>query len=166
MTGPFRVACGLLLFNAIGAAGPVLAERGAEAATDPEIVQLEGRAECLLPEDALQSPDADCNQPGAPFAFRTSDDRLFYLIVDDPKSEVFIDPRIRHQPILLEGWIRPQQRFEILMVYTLIEGQPHHVHYRCDVCDIDATAPGPCWCCGQEFDLRQPEASPTSRPRG
>ena len=44
MTGPFRVACGLLLFNAIGAAGPVLAERGAEAATDPEIVQLEGQS--------------------------------------------------------------------------------------------------------------------------
>ena len=144
----------------------MLAEHGAAARIDPQIVQLEGRAECLLAEDELQPPDAECNQPGAPYAFRTSDDRLFYLIDGDPKSEVFIDPRIRRQSILLEGWIRPRQRFEILMVYTLIDDQPHHVHSRCDVCDIDATAPGPCWCCGREFDLRQPPASPESRPRG
>lgn len=136
------------------------------AEIDVAIVHLQGRATCLLEEDLLQSESAPCNEPGAPYAFETSDDRVFYLIEGDPKSEVFLDPEVRRQPILLEGWIRAQQRFEIMAVYSLIDGEPHHVHYRCDVCDIDATAPGPCWCCGQDFELRQPPANVKERPKG
>ena len=168
MRYPFRTVSALALLSVLAGAAWAgsQASPAARADLDVEIVQLAGRAECLLQEDELQSPDAACNQPGAPYVFRTDDGRLFYLIEGDPKSEVFLDPRIRRQPILLEGWSRSQQKFEIFMVYTLIDGQPHHVHYRCDVCDIDATAPGPCWCCGQEFDLRQPQATPTARPQG
>jgi len=35
------------------------------------------------------------------------------------------------------------------------DGALHHLHYRCDVCNITTYAPGPCWCCGAPFELRE-----------
>jgi hypothetical protein len=50
----------------------------------------------------------------------------------------------------------------ILAVYSMVGGIPHHLHYRCEVCNITATAPGPCWCCGAPFELREERVEPSA----
>ena len=135
----------------------------AGASVDGDLLHLEGRAVCL--ENEANAADGKlCNQPGAHFAFRavalqTGTGELYYFLEDDPKAEMFIDPRIRAQPLRIEGWLREGRRFELLSVYSIKDGHLHSIHYRCDVCDITATAPGPCWCCGREFDLREEPVS-------
>lgn len=68
---------------------------------------------------------------------------------------MFIDPRVRSQALQIEGWERPGRHLELLAVRSVKNGVLHHIHYRCDICDITATAPGPCWCCGRDFELRE-----------
>ena len=77
------------------------------------------------------------------------------FLEEDPRAEMFIDPRIREQPLMIEGWLRQGGRIELLEVFSIKDDVLHHIHYRCDICDITATAPGPCWCCGQDFELRE-----------
>jgi hypothetical protein len=69
---------------------------------------------------------------------------------------------VRARELELHGWRRPGGAFELLSIYSIVGGVPHHLHYRCDVCDIDATAPGPCWCCGAPFELREEPAGGTA----
>ena len=140
--------------------------RGQEEAVDDgsELLRLRGRAFCLDPATNLESHSAECDQPGARFAFRALDDRLFFFLEEDPRSEMFIDPRVRSQALQIEGWERPEGQFELLAVHSIKNGVLHHIHYRCEICDITATAPGPCWCCGQDFELR--EEPLTDEPSG
>ena len=137
--------------------------RAADPAPDSsaDVVALRGRVTCL---DALAATPADpaadpCNQPGARFELRISPSESVRFLAEDAKAQIFTDPRVRERELEVRGWRRPGGAFEVLSVYSIVGGQPHHLHYRCDVCDIDAYAPGPCWCCGQPFELRE-EAGP------
>ena len=126
-----------------------------DAASTEESMSLRGRVECVKAaswEDPGQDP---CNRPGAGFALVTSGGERLRLLANDPRVEMFTDPIVRQRELELVGWRRQGDAFEILSVYSLHQGRRHHVHYRCEVCNITATAPGPCWCCGKDFELRE-----------
>ena len=142
-----------LLLSLLGALA--LAASGLPQTDDPDLVALRGRAFCVDAASGLESTADDCDQPGVSFAFRTEDGRHLEFMEEDPKAKMFIDPRVRRQPLQIEGWLREGERFELLSIYSIKDGALYHIHYRCDVCNITATAPGPCWCCGQEFDFRE-----------
>jgi hypothetical protein len=130
------------------------------AESKSDVVAVRGRVVCL---DALSAtpanPEADpCNQPGARFDLRVSPTEVVHFLAEDPKAEIFTDPQVRARDIEVHGWRRPGDGFEILSVYSIRGGVPHHLHYRCDVCNITASAPGPCWCCGAPFELREEPA--------
>lgn len=122
-------------------------------------VVLRGRVLCLDPGLRPIAPpgeDSLCNEPGAArFAFATSEGERLLFLADDPRSQMFLDPEVRDKELVVEGWRRPEGRFELLHVYSIKEGRLHDLHYRCDRCNITAAGPGPCWCCGQPFELRE-----------
>jgi hypothetical protein len=134
------------------------------AAADPpsvepagEVVALRGRVVCL---DALAATPADpaidpCSQPGARFELRTSGGEAVRFLSGDARAEIFTDPQVRERDLEVHGWKRPDDTFEVLSVYSIVGGVLRHLHYRCDVCNITASAPGPCWCCGKPFELRE-----------
>ena len=146
-----------LLWRVLIAAAPALAATLGAAATDTSSwVEIRGRVRCVETEAASFAPgDSPCDAPGARFEFDTSDGRTFTLRPDDPKAEAFLDPVVRSRELSLRGWPRGEAEFEILSVFSWKDGQAHHVHFRCDVCDITSSAPGPCWCCGEDFELRE-----------
>ncbi|MEE2775721.1 MAG: hypothetical protein VYE73_03030 [Acidobacteriota bacterium] len=126
------------------------------AAAEGQPVELTGRVRCLEAEASAADPaDHPCNAIGARFMFDTADGRQVSLLDDDPKAGAFLDPVVRSRALLLRGWERGIDGFEILSVFSVLDGRKHHVHYRCDVCDITASGPGPCWCCGADFERRE-----------
>ncbi len=124
-----------------------------------EPITVQGRAVCLDPEGVAISDAADarCDDPasGVAFALRTGSGELYRFLADDPQAGMMVDPRVRARTLSVTGWRRGEDALEILHVYSIREGRLHDIHYRCDVCNITATAPGPCWCCGQDFELRE-----------
>jgi hypothetical protein len=121
------------------------------------VVSHRGRAVCL--DDATLAPLDDeqrCNEPGgARFALATAVGDRVHFLADDPQAEIFRDPEVRARELVVEGWPRPGGQLELLHVYSLRDGRLYHLHYRCDLCNITAKAPGPCWCCRQPFELRE-----------
>ncbi len=131
-----------------------------------DVVALRGRVVCL---DALAATPADpaadpCNQPGARFELRISPAEAVRFLPEDAKAGIFTDPAVRERELEVHGWRRPGGAFEVLSVYSIVDGVPHHLHYRCDVCNITTSAPGPCWCCGKPFELREEPAGTELEP--
>jgi hypothetical protein len=132
-------------------------------------VKLRGRVTCLEASsshaaaadssEAVDASDDPCDREGARFELRTPAEAVRFL-PEDPRSAIFLDPRVRAREIEVHGWRRPGG-VEILSVYSVRDGGLHQLHYRCDVCNITATAPGPCWCCGAPFELREEPVPPT-----
>jgi len=136
----------------------------ADGAVDPEtgLAAFRGHAVCL---DAATDLEAPCTPESTRFALRTEDGRRIAVDPDDLRAGPFADPRVRARPLEVRGWLRESGTLEVLRVYTLHGGTLHHVHYRCDICDIDASGPGPCWCCGRDFELREDPGHPAEEPQ-
>ena len=127
-----------------------------------DVVVLRGRVACL---DALPATPSDpatdpCDQPGARFELRVPGGEAVRFLPDDARAAIFTDSQVREREIEVRGWRRPDDAFEVLSVYSVVGGVLHHLHYRCDVCNITASAPGPCWCCGKPFELREEPLAP------
>jgi hypothetical protein len=120
------------------------------------VVCLDQELRPLTPSLSHTEDEEACNEPDtARFAFNTAGGEHLLFLEDDPLALMFLDPEVRAKELLVEGWPRPEGRLELLHVYALEDGKPYLLHYRCDRCNITASGPGPCWCCGEPFELRE-----------
>ena len=129
----------------------------AEKVLSEGTITFRGKAICL-DEAGAESRDPElCDRPdsGARFALLTPDGAMVSFLPGDPQAEMMIDPRVRERTLQVVGWPRESGEIEILHVRSIRNGQLFDIHYRCDVCNITATAPGPCWCCRKDFELRE-----------
>lgn len=115
-------------------------------------VTFRGRIECLDP-DRKPSP---CTEETRDYAFVTESGDRYYLMREDDRTRAFQDPRIRDQFLQITAWQRPQQQLELIRVLSIRDGKLHDPHYYCSVCAIRTYAGGPCWCCQDEFEFREP----------
>ena len=140
----------------------VAATASAAQAVDPqtesssEVVAIRGRVVCLdAPTASTATPESgSCDRPGARFELHALEGETVPFVAGDPKADIFTDPQVRERELEVRGW-RRAGGLEILSVYAVKDGVLRHLHYRCDVCNITTYAPGPCWCCGQPFELRE-----------
>jgi hypothetical protein len=157
-----RPAARVLIVAAIGVVVCTAAIRAADPPGDAstEVVAVRGRIVCLDAATATFDDPANdpCNQPGARFELRTSAAEVVHFLPEDSRAAIFTDPQVRAKEIEVRGWRRAGDAIEILSVHSIVAGVPHHLHYRCDVCNITTDAPGPCWCCGKPFELREEPA--------
>jgi hypothetical protein len=68
---------------------------------------------------------------------------------------MFQDSRVREKLLEIRAWDRGGSRLELVRVYSTKDGKLFDLHYYCSVCSIRSYAGGPCWCCQQEFELRE-----------
>lgn len=95
-------------------------------------------------------PDADA----AGIALVTDDGTLYTLVKDDVSRLLFLDPRLHDRPVqLTANRLAGTQILQVTLVQTLKDGKLHNVFYWCDNCQLAATEPGPCKCCGGETVL-------------
>ncbi len=125
-----------------------------------ELEVWDGRVVCA--EAPAGDGAARCDDPETSPGFVLIEDRTgrrLPFAPADPKAGLFADPRVRSLALRVVGSRRGGDPIEIVHVYSREDGHLHDVYFRCDVCNITASAPGPCWCCRQPFELRHPPAA-------
>lgn len=126
----------------------------------PAELRLRGRIVCVG-ASGLQLSTNDCDQPDNLLALKTSEGMLYPILHNDSRAKMLRDPRVRARELEVTAWLRPGSKLETVKIYSVREGILHEIHYRCDVCNITVQEPGPCWCCQQEFELRE---TPKDKP--
>lgn len=116
-----------------------------------EEIRIRGRVFCL---NLSGQPLADCVEEPNLFGLRRGDGMLYIFLSKDPKVAMFKDPRVREKEIELTGWMR-EERVEIKNLWFVRDQGLVEFFFRCDVCNITSFSPGPCWCCREEFELRE-----------
>jgi hypothetical protein len=111
---------------------------------------LHGHVICLLEEKGAASDHAH------EYGFKTSDGVVRPLHRSLTAEALFTDERVRKQELELLGRVHPEDdSFEAIQIYSVKDGVRHEVYYWCDTCHIRSTAPGPCWCCYEPFELKE-----------
>jgi hypothetical protein len=117
----------------------------------PRELALRGRIECIG-QDQQTVP---CGPDSRHFAFRTESGERYFFLADDDRTRMFQDSRVREKLLEIRAWDRGESRLELVRVYSIKGGKLFDLHYYCSVCSIRSYAGGPCWCCQQEFELRE-----------
>lgn len=73
---------------------------------------------------------------------------------EDPRVPIFADSRVRRRRFRIVARQRPAG-LEIIQLHAIEKGRLIRLYYFCEVCTIEAYAPGPCWCCQQDFQFRE-----------
>ncbi|HET6573216.1 MAG TPA: hypothetical protein VFG68_06415 [Fimbriiglobus sp.] len=86
-----------------------------------------------------------------------ADDGTSYPLVEDGASRMlFLDSRLRGRPVRLTALRVPDTRkLQVVRVQTVKDGTVYDVDYWCETCQISLDHPGPCFCCGEEVELRE-----------
>lgn len=113
----------------------------------PEPVQsFRGRVLPLAKVLEKQGVKADAAQG---MALVGDDGKLYTLVKDDIARLLFLDKELHDRSMQLTGRLLPgSQVLHVTGVHSLVDGKPHEIFYWCEKCQLRATEPGPCKCCG------------------
>lgn len=106
--------------------------------------------------DALKKlgvkPDADTTG----VALVTTDGTVYTLVKDERTRLLFLDKQLHNRDVRLTAKVLPGTHvLHVEKVQTVKSGKAFNVDYWCDQCQLEATEPGPCKCCGGETVLRE-----------
>ncbi len=96
----------------------------------------------------------DGDAAAAPLQVRT-DAGVVELDVEGDNMHTLQDKELAHRTWEFEGNFLPDGRFEILKMYTIVDGRRMRVTYYCEICHITSYRPGRCMCCQQPVELRE-----------
>ncbi|MBP3958868.1 hypothetical protein J8F10_26780 [Gemmata sp. G18] len=135
-------------------AAPPVANPTESATTADKALAFDGKIVPLA--DALKKlgvkPDADT----AGVALVTADGTTYTLVKDEKTRLLFLDPQLHNRDVRLTAKVLPGTRvLHVERVQTIKSGKAFNVDYWCEQCQLDATEPGPCKCCGGETALRE-----------
>jgi hypothetical protein len=97
----------------------------------------------------------DVDAEPAWFALVTDDGKTYPLIKDAGSRMFFKDKRLLDRPVRVTGKLREGSLLQVLLVHTMIKGEPHEVFYWCEVCSIRRFEKTACECCGGPMELRE-----------
>src|SRR5437667_930150 len=117
-------------------------------------IELRGRVVCLPEEMHRLYQAALPSTHEHIYGFKTEDGKSYTLLRTKYSEALFADQRFREKQLLLEGRLFPKtQIFEPTIIRSIRNGLVCDLYYYCDVCDIQAVAPGPCECCQGPTEL-------------
>ena len=120
-------------------------------------VQFRGEVVCLDEGGGPSATGKECpDNPAGGWAIRTGQGTLYRLSSRDKRVAMLTDVRVRSRELEIEAWQDADGGLAIVHLYSVIDGRSHQPHYYCDVCAIKSYAPGLCWCCQEEFEVREP----------
>ena len=124
---------------------------GIEGGASAKDVEVQGKVICI---DEARG-EIPCSGESTRFGFSALGGKRYFFMPDDVRAEMFRDHRVRERELVVKGRIRPQNQIEIIKVWSVKNGQRFDIHYFCAVCNIKTHVGGPCWCCQQDFELRE-----------
>lgn len=133
------------------------------AAPAEDDVTIRGKLFCVNSAGDARAADYDCSAKGERFAIRTESGDYYFFAEHDERARIFTDPRVRSRTFEIKGHATGPNEIEIIHLYGIEDGKRIRLYYHCDVCNIDAYAPGPCWCCQQPFEFREEVVEDPSR---
>lgn len=96
----------------------------------------------------------DCEVDGGRYALITSQGAMYLFDPSDQRTLIFKESRVRDKTMRIHGQLSDNE-LTIVNLYSIVEGVPYRMYYRCEVCNITTYAPGPCWCCQEDFEFRE-----------
>ena len=129
---------------------------GPSAATD---ITVEGEVVCGDTAHPHLTLSADqCKAGQGRYALKTGSGELYFFIPEDPRAEIFRDPRLWNRTLRITGRLRDESRLEIIALRAVRDGRLYDVYYHCDVCNITTYSDGPCPCCQAPVEYRETPA--------
>jgi hypothetical protein len=169
LTRPFVVntqwvaAIGILaLLLAGGRLVAIGAEEGRASKGEPIGSRVyEGQVLSLAEVVKTQSPDADEDALAISRVLRTKDGKIYSLVKDDASRKLFLDDRLLRRPLRITArHIAGSQLLVVVQVQSVVKGELHDIDYWCERCQLAATEPGICKCCGNTLELRELPVEP------
>ncbi len=119
-------------------------------------ITVEGEAVCGSPAqpDVALSP-GDCKAGKGRYALKSTSGQVHFFVPEDPRAEIFRDPRLWNRTLRITGRVRAGSQLEIIKLRAVKGGQLYDVYYRCEVCNITTYADGPCPCCQDPVEYRE-----------
>ncbi|MFO0797781.1 MAG: hypothetical protein U0804_09895 [Gemmataceae bacterium] len=106
-----------------------------------------------LDDKALPAPVAAGDGLGV--ALVAADGKAHALAGPGAKG-VILDKQLHDRPVRLFARVRPgTQALEVEKLQTVKDGRAYHVDYWCEKCQLAASEPGKCKCCGADVELRE-----------
>ena len=124
---------------------------GSQGGDSPRDVEVQGRVICI-DESREEIP---CSDESTRFGFLTRSDERYFFMTSDSRAKMFQDPRVRERELVVKGRLRPHNQIEITKVWSVKSGQRLDIYYFCAVCNIKTHVGGLCWCCQEDFELRE-----------
>ena len=125
-----------------------------EEGSEPREVTVQGLLRCLGPGGDLSLNTHQCEAEGGGFALLTPQGEMIRFDPTDQRAGIFRDRRVHDKTLRVHGQ-RSGEWLTIVHLHSIVDGVPHKIYYRCEVCNITAYAPGPCWCCQDDFEFRE-----------
>ncbi len=144
-----------LFWTALWLAGGTAALALATPEDQAPRVSVRGELHCVDRQGRAEPVSASCTADGRRWALKSDDGRLHFFSQSDPRAGIFEDPLVWPRRLQIIGIPLPDRFLEIIHLHSVEEEGLHKIFYRCDVCNITAYAPGPCWCCRDDFEFRE-----------
>ncbi|MBI4471627.1 MAG: hypothetical protein HY646_03100 [Acidobacteria bacterium] len=108
-----------------------------------------------ISEESITARGRVISQGQDKWGFWTNDGNIYSLKRSLTSESLFVDERVRAMDLELVGRLDADKVFDAIQIHSIHDGRVWDVFYWCDTCFIRSTAPGPCFCCRQPFELRE-----------
>jgi hypothetical protein len=132
----------------LAAAAPLLS--GAE----PSPTVYSGKVVRLADLVAKEGGRLDADAAAVSLVLVTDDGKVYPLVKDGGSRAFFKDAALLNRPMQLTATPLPgSQMLRVLVIRSVVKGQPCDVYYWCDVCAIRRNEKDVCECCGGPMKL-------------
>jgi len=122
-------------------------------------ITVKGEVVCTDPTQADARLTAnDCKAGKGRYALKSTSGQLHLFLPEDPRAEIFRDPRLWNRTLRITGRVRQGNQLEIINLRAVKGGELFDVYYRCEVCNITTYSDGPCPCCQDPVEYRETPA--------
>ena len=118
-------------------------------------ITVRGYVACLDANARRLAPDSDCNKGAEFYQLMTAENRRYGFVPGDALVTMFTESRVRKMELQVKGVLHDQGRIELTRVQARRDGKLYDIFYYCEVCEITAYGPGPCFCCYGPFEFRE-----------
>lgn len=118
------------------------------------IKAYEGKIVSLDEVKKKSTSTADAKAEGV--ALKLADGTFHLIAIDDVSRLLFLDAQFLGREVRLTAQLVPGGKtLKVKKVQTIVDGKRFNVDYWCERCQLAATEPGRCRCCGDVVMLRE-----------
>jgi hypothetical protein len=137
------------LFAALLFAFPLLA---ADAPT--KVAKYDGKVMPIV--EASKKLNTKIDGDASTLVLVTKDGSYFTLQRDEASDLLYLDKQLHHRDLRLAASpVAGTKKLKVELVQSIKDGKLFDIDYWCDNCQLAASKPGKCFCCGADTALRE-----------